>query len=299
MNSQDNNQYPAFSAIKSGNGNPEYPSLSKVNVQESVGDMAYNAQGSNIQNKTIKKDVNYYMIGNSSNSMYDEKYDSSNDKNYIPPQPIQNQQNYNNPSNSVAYNSKDSERYGSNPVQNNNISNPNISYPPQIPPNDLTSSSKVSERYDSNQVQSNNVSNPNMPYPPQIPPNGLTNSSKDSERYDSNPVQNNNVPNPNMPYPPQIPPNQKIKYDNKQNCPYNSKGINARPPVNAPNGNRMPLPHGYPVPVPVPVTVYLDPLVPPPAVIEPIYQLRGPGIYPPPIYPPLHPDLYMDDPYDF
>ena len=127
MNSQDQNVYPAFSSIKSGNENPEYPSLSKLSVKESAGDMTYNAQGSKIQNNTIRKDVNYYMIGNSSNSMYDERYDSNKDKNYVPAQPIPNHQNYNNNLNgSDKYN----ERYDSNQIKNNNVP-----YPQQMPPN--------------------------------------------------------------------------------------------------------------------------------------------------------------------
>ena len=228
MNNQNNNNYPAFSSVQSESGNPDYPSLSKVNVQESVGDMAYNAQGSQIQNKTLRKDVNYYMIGNSTNSMYDEKYDSDKSKNYIPPQPIPNQQKYNN--------------------INNNVNN----------------------------------------------------SDKYNERYDSNPVKNNNLPNPNMPYPQQMPPKQKINYNKTPNCPYNSKDVNRRPPVNVPTGN-IPVRPGYgvPVPVPMPVTVVPVPAIVPPPGFEPIIQLRGPVVYPPPIYPPVHPDLYPYDPYDF
>ena len=34
MNNQGQNEYPAFSSIKSGNENPEYPSLSKLNIYD-------------------------------------------------------------------------------------------------------------------------------------------------------------------------------------------------------------------------------------------------------------------------
>ena len=210
MNNQGQNGYPAFSSIKSGNENPEYPSLSKLNMKESEGDMTYNAQGSKIQNNTIRKDVNYYMIGNSSNSIYDERYDSGNDKNYIPPQPMSNQQNYN---------------------------------------NNINSSDKYDERYDSKKAQ-----------------------------------------NKNLPYPQQMTPNQNVKYNNKvPNPPYNSKDINARPPAYPRNvipvGNRIPV---QPVVYPVPrvVGTYIPT---PEEMIEDMYQMGGPGFYPPP-YPP--PDFY-------
>ena len=133
MNNQGQNPYPNYNNM---NSNQEYPSLSKINAQESAGDMTYNAQGSKIQNNTIRKDANYYMIGNSTNSIYDEKYDSNKNKNYIPPG--QNPQNNYNVSNSDKYN----ERYDSNQPQNKNN---NMPYPPpqQYPPNQQNNYNKT------------------------------------------------------------------------------------------------------------------------------------------------------------
>ena len=127
MDSQNNYQFSSSNNINSKNQNPEYPSLSKLNIQESAGDMTYNAQGSKIQNNTIRKDANYYMINNSTNSIYDEKYDSNKYKNYIPP--AQNMQNNYNINNSDKYN----VRYDSNQTQNKNNNMPNMPYPQQYP----------------------------------------------------------------------------------------------------------------------------------------------------------------------
>ena len=127
MNSQNNYQFSSSNNINSKNQNHEYPSLSKLNIQESAGDMTYNAQGSKIQNNTIRKDANYYMINNSTNSIYDEKYDSNKNKNYIPP--AQNMQNNYNINNSDKYN----VRYDSNQTQNKNNNMPNMPYPQQYP----------------------------------------------------------------------------------------------------------------------------------------------------------------------
>ena len=220
MNNKGSNEFPPPSNIKQpSNESQDYPSLSQLGLQESVGDMQYTAEGSKIKDKKLPKDLNYYLDNNSSNSMYDEKYNSNQINNKIPPpQPVQGQQKY----------------YNINKVDNN---------------------------------------------------------SKYVEGYDSNPNQNKN----NIHYPQKIPPNQNIKYDNNSSCSYNSNDIKKMPPGYAPHAinPNVKVPLGYPMPVPpgIPVPRVVGHYIVPPEEMEPVYQLRPPGIYPHP-YPTVIPDFY-------
>ena len=227
MNNQSQPGFPSSSNLNPKNESRDYPSLSKLGLEASIGDVRYDAQGSKMQNFSIPKDVNYQLIGNSTNSMYNEKYDSNqsnnNNNNNIPPtQSIQNQPKFSN-INSIDNNSKYDQSYNSDQAKNN--------YPP------------------------------NMQYPQKM-------------------SQNSNMKNNN----------------NSQNCSYHSNDINRGPPgyfpntnapnMNAPYGNPMPIPPVYPVPG------IMGEYIPPPGEIEVIYQLRRPGFYPPPLYPPIDLEFY-------
>ncbi len=130
--SQEGNQYPNLSSIIQNNPK-EYPNISQISVNQST-DNRYDAQGANIQNQPIPKDMGSFH--NANNPMYDINYDSESAKNYN--QQIQNppiQQNYypnNNPNMSQSIGSTIlDQQYDSNNAKNYNqpISNaPNVAY---------------------------------------------------------------------------------------------------------------------------------------------------------------------------
>ena len=162
--SSEENQYPNLSSIIKSEPK-QYPSLSQINLSQNA-DNRYDAQGTNINNQSIPKDMG--NIQNSSNPLYDVTYDSESAKNYK--QPIQNQPikpNYY-PNNNINLN----QNLGNSSLDQEYDSNNANIYTHPVPKNDF----KVPNTgYDSKQAD------PNYNYPPTM---GMNAYPKGAPAYD-------------------------------------------------------------------------------------------------------------------
>ena len=143
------NQYPTFSSIKKETKN--YPTLSQINQSQS-GDIRYDAQGSNIQNQSLQKGVDY--LDKSTDPMYDINYNSESVKKYNQP-----------------------NKYPQNPNQNLHNNMPNYS---------LNNSDYLDGKYDSGKAKEYNP-NVEINGPKQIYGNPEYNKDLDTN-YNSSPL---------------------------------------------------------------------------------------------------------------
>ena len=156
-NNNNSKGFPAFSSNMKNDENEDYPSLSKLGLEKSVGDTRYDAQNSKIQDKTLNKDVNYYLINNSTNSMYDEKYDYDSNKN-------NNNINNNNINNKAPYNPNEINNNNNIPNYNNNINDDSLG-------SSYHSAGFISNKKNPSPPPSTTNNNINNNYPPNIPLN--------------------------------------------------------------------------------------------------------------------------------
>ena len=159
------NDYPQFS-VRMENEPKEYPTLNEINLGESI-DQRLDVQGSKIHNEPIPKDMSYYNIKDSNNSMYDQNYESGQAN-------TPNQPNF--------YN------------RNNNVQNYN-----KVSSNDQM----YDQRYD---AQNSNIYQQDIPRNEYNPPSGAYDSKKYNKDMSSNynypqrPIMNQYLQPPSVPY---------------------------------------------------------------------------------------------------